>query len=191
MTKYKSNDNIRGHVFSEPHICIVRHSHRHIAHNIFFYLRVQVKTERCTTPPPPRPPILFSAPTTSPAVGPPYRVSKNTPYIALHTLPPLHNYCTTLTQLRLLRQFSSRLRNVATSSDFLGGGIPWTPELRRCSRVPAARNYSRQNWNSTVGPPSCCHFHTVGTTTFLDSILMCKHFIRVNKTLKIFFFSKF
>ena len=97
MTKYKSNDNIRGHVFSEPHICIVRHSHRHIAHNIFFYLRVQVKTERCTTPPPPRPPILFSAPTTSPAVGPPYRVSKNTPYIALHTLPPLHNYCTSLT----------------------------------------------------------------------------------------------
>ena len=43
-----------------------------------------------------------------------------------------------------------------------GGGIPWTPELRSCSRVPPARNYSRQNWNSTVGPPSCRHFHTVG-----------------------------
>ena len=112
MTKYKSNDNIRGHIFSEPHICIVRHSHRHIAHNIFFYLRVQVKTERCTTPPPPRPPILFSAPTTSPAVGPPYRVSKNTPYIALHTLPPLHNYCTTLTPPP-----PTVFRNVATSSD--------------------------------------------------------------------------
>ena len=159
MTKYKSNDNIRGHVFSEPHICIVRHSHRHIAHNIFFYLRVQVKTERCTTPPPPRPPILFSAPTTSPAVGPPYRVSKNTPYIALHT-PPLPQL---LYKLNSASSDSSpagseTLRPAPT----VGGGIPWTPELRRCSRVPAARNYSRQNWNSTVGPPSCCHFHTVG-----------------------------
>ena len=177
MTKYKSNDNIRGHVFSEPHICIVRHSHRHIAHNIFFYLRVQVKTERCTTPPPPRPPLLFSAPTTSPAVGPPYRVSKNTPYIALHTLPPLHNYCTSLTP------------------------PPPTvlhPALKHCHQLRlAAEEFLRRSSSAVLAsqPPGITRGRTgipqsglrpvgistqLGTTTFLDSILMCKHFILVN-----------
>ena len=53
------------------------------------------------------------------------------------------------------------------SAPTCGGGIPST-ELLRCSRVPAARNYSRQNWNSTVGPPSCRHFHTVGNDDISD-----------------------
>ena len=161
-------------MFSLNHIFALSDIHIDTLRTTFFStVRVQVKTERCTTPPPPRPPLLFSAPTTSPAVGPPYRVSKNTPYIALHTLPPLHNYCTsstppppTVLQPALKRCDQLRL----TAEEF----------LRRSSGAVLASHPPGITRGRTGIPQSGLRpvaiFTQLGTTTFL----MCKHFILVN-----------